>query len=231
MASLIFNALFPARCVFCTLPPGNKRICRRCIDILPWNDRCCERCGQPVSLEQPAGVPCADCQRRPPVFCKARAPLRYALPVDVALKKMKFRRQLTFAPVFAELMLPLIASDFADYDVLVPVPLYRWRHFTRGFNQADELGRHLEKSSGLPVIKSVVRTRATRPQSGLSAAERRKNIGKAFAMKSLLLYRKPLIIDDVITTGTTCNELAKTLIDAGAEKVGVLTVAHSGQAG
>ncbi len=220
--------MFGPTCVLCGLATGEFRICDPCLGVLPWNDCICERCGQPQRQARPDGVTCAACQQRSPVFTYARAPLLYAFPVDNALKKLKYRHQLMYAPAFADLLLTAITTEFPDSDALVPVPLHRWRHITRGFNQADELARPLSRHSGLPVIKTVVRTKLTRSQSGLSARDRLKNMRDAFMVRGALSCRYPVIIDDVITTGATCNQLASALIKAGAEKVGVLTVAHSG---
>jgi len=161
------------------------------------------------------------------LFYRARAPFHYAFPVDAALKKMKFRRQLAIAPAFAELLLPVLQAEFSRCDALVPVPLHRWRHVTRGFNQARELCKPLSKMTNIPVLDSAVRVKATGSQSGLSAAERRRNLHGAFVARSGLHSRYPLIIDDVITTGTTCSQLAHALRQAGASRVGVLAVAHS----
>lgn len=231
MIRLSIDALLPPLCVFCAQSAESDAICERCLSVLPWNDCVCQRCGQPVATELPTGVVCADCQHRPPLFDKARAPLRYDFPVDIALKHMKFRRQTTFAPAFAGLLLPVIEADFADCDALVPVPLHRWRQVRRGFNQADELCRTLASRSGLPVMKNTLRLRATQSQSGLSAAARRKNLHGAFAVRGHLPCRYPLIVDDVITTGTTGEQLASVLIDAGATRAGVLAVARSSLTG
>jgi ComF family protein len=194
---------------------------------LPRNLVFCERCGQPVIAELPPGVSCAACQQRTPAYEKARSPLHYAFPVDAALKALKFHRQLMYAPAFAFLLLPLVESEFGDCDAIVPVPLYRWRHARRGFNQATEIGRELVSQTGMPIIANAIRTRSTKTQSGLTAAMRRKNLRGAFAVRGTLRARFPLIIDDVITTGATCEHLASALLKAGAEKVGVLTVARS----
>jgi ComF family protein len=195
--------------------------------LLPWNDSFCPRCGQPVVTQAPPGVTCVDCQRRPPLFHKARSPLRYDFPVDRALKRLKFRGQTFYAPALAGLLLPVLRGDFSGCDGLIPVPLHRWRHFRRGFNQAHELCRTLASRTGLPIIMAAVRVRATSSQSGLSAAARRRNLHGAFAVRGKLHCRHPLIVDDVVTTGATCEQLARALRLAGAAKVGVLTVARS----
>ena len=153
--------------------------------------------------------------------------MRYEFPIDVALKKIKYDRRLVFAPPLARLLHEMVASDLGDCDVLVPVPLYRWRHARRGFNQADELCRTLAKDTGLPVFMATKRCRPTRSQSGLDAATRAKNVNNAFVVKKPLPFRYPLIVDDVITTGATCNALAKVLKRAGAERVAALAVARA----
>lgn len=220
---------FRHSCVFCGDFSDGRRICRRCMSVLPWNLTFCGRCGQPVVSAQPATVSCAACQRRSPVYEQARSPLHYAFPVDAALKALKFRRQLDYAPAFASLLLPVLESEFPDCDALVPVPLYRWRHTKRGFNQAAEICRELTKQTGLAQIRNAYRIRSTRTQSGLTSALRRKNLRGAFAIRGKLPAHYPLIIDDVITTGATSENLAAALLAAGAAKVGVLTVARSSQ--
>ena len=140
---------------------------------------------------------------------------------------MKFRRHLIYAPAFASLLLPVLMSEFSDCDALVAVPLHRWRYITRGFNQAAELCCELVAHTGLPSFAGAVRVRSTKTQSGLTSALRKKNLRGAFAMQGKLHARFPLIVDDVITTGATCEHLAIALRGAGAEKVGVLTVARS----
>lgn len=235
MAGKWFDRLFPTCCVLCGMSDDRAALCARCRALLPVNDTACRRCAQPLDGEA-ATADCGRCQSSPPAFIAARAPYHYAFPLDVALKRLKFQRRLVFAPVFGALLLPSLLRDFASCDSLVPVPLHRSRHIRRGFNQADEICRPLARASGLSVITNVIRCRATRPQSGLTAAERRANLRRAFSVGDGFQGRHPLIVDDVLTTGSTCNELAGVLLDAGAERVSVLVVARralakSGQTG
>jgi ComF family protein len=220
--------MWPFICVLCGRQTGRNRICDACRAILPRVGQHCERCGQPTADELRSGVSCADCQRRPPVFSRARAPFHYAFPVDSSLKKLKYHGQLDYAAAFAELLLPLLAAEFPHCDALVPVPLHRWRHARRGFNQADEICRVLAAGSGLPVLRTLLRSRATRPQSGLSRSARWQNLRDAFAIRGTPGCRSPLIVDDVITTGATGNRLAAVLKRAGCNDVGLLAVARSG---
>ncbi len=214
-------------CVLCGYRASDTGLCDFCLDLLPANDKHCCICGQPLDAPASPDVPCGACQARPPAFDKARAPCRYEFPIDAALKKLKFNRRLAFAPPLARLLVPVMNAAFADCDVLVPVPLNRWRQARRGFNQAEELSRCLARHTDLPVLETALRPRATAPQSGLDAAARSKNLRGAFSVRHLVPYRHPVIVDDVITTGATCNELARALKFAGAATVGAIAVARA----
>lgn len=225
--SIARQLLLPDACVLCGAGLRDDSICRRCRELLPMSSCGCERCAGPLPAGQPPGVHCGRCQTDPPAFCRTAAALDYAFPADSALKAFKFNAQLQYAPAFASLLLPLLQRDFDDADAVLPVPLHRWRHARRGFNQAEELARPLARVSGLPLLVGVRRTRATPSQSGLDASERRRNLKGAFALRKPIACRYPVIIDDVMTTGETCRQLAQVLLDAGAEKVGVLVVARA----
>jgi len=227
MHDYLQDCIGPGDCVFCDQSADAGRICGHCQRLLPWNTQFCERCGQVTHAPQPSGVPCAACQALSPPFDRARAPLIYAFPVDAALKAIKFKRQLWYVPPFAALLLRTLEREFSSVDALLPVPLHRVRQMTRGFNQAAELCGPLRRATGLPVLSQLRRCRATRAQSGLHANQRRKNMQNAFTVVGKLRCRHPLIVDDVITTGETCSQLALTLLAAGAATVNVLTVARA----
>lgn len=217
--------LAPRRCAFCAATGGP--VCERCERLLPYNERACPRCANALPVAPAEGIDCGACLSAPPSFARAAAPLLYQFPVDSAIKSMKFRRQLFYVPAFVSLVVPLIGRHFAHCDALLPVPLHRVRHAWRGFNQATELARGISRHCELPVLHCARRIRATKTQSGLSAAERRSNLSRAFAIKGVPGCRHPLIIDDVITTGSTCDELARALLKKGAETVSVLAVARA----
>lgn len=203
------DALMPVRCVFCgtrTLP-GEQAICDGCRGDLPW-------------LENPYSP-------APPPIATMVALLAYEFPVDSALKALKFRRKLYYAPAFGDLLCDALGLVPGDIDALLPVPLH-WRRLTfRGFNQALEIGRRIARRHDLPVITDVVRRRATRAQSGLSAAKRRRNVRNAFVVRRTLPCSHVLVVDDVVTTGATTRQLATMLLQNGVEKVSVLAVARA----
>lgn len=199
----------PQRCVFCATRCHSfePAICTGCMADLPWRTQLCDTSSPPFAV-------CA-------------APLEYAFPIDAALKALKFRRRLDYVPALAELLWRVRDELPGDIDSLLPVPLHWRRHAMRGFNQATELCRVLRQRCDIPILHDVRRVRATSFQSGLDADARRRNLRQAFASGGHIAAQHVLIIDDVITTGETCRQLAKVAIKAGAKKVSVLAVARA----
>lgn len=214
-------------CLLCGLRSPHDFICSSCLLLLPWNRQACVRCASPLDAQTHDGAPCASCQAQPPAFDAALAPFCYEFPVDVTLKALKFRRELCYAPAFASLTAAIVKTRFPDCDALLPVPLHRWRHVLRGFNQAHEIANELGRRISLPVLDIASRVRATRPQTGLHPAQRRANVRNAFAIQRKDFGRFPLIVDDVMTTGATCDQLARVLRENGAQEVSVFAVARA----
>jgi len=223
----LVDRLLPAECALCGQGRSVGLVCQACVADLPWIAHACARCGTPIASPLPAGVFCGNCQQRPAPFDVTIAPLHYAFPVDAAIKALKFGRRLHLAPALAALMENQAVLHEGRFDALVPVPLYRWRQALRGFNQAEELARHIRGFSGLPVRCCAERVRRTEPQSGLDATRRRYNLQRAFRMVSAPQCRHALIVDDVMTTGETCRSLAATLLASGVERVSVLAIARA----
>lgn len=217
----------PTVCVFCAQPVHGGRLCAGCRKDLPALGPVCPLCSEPLPISAPIDLCCGRCQQRPPPWSKCRAALPYEWPVDTALKALKFSAQLAYAAAFAEIMLPILKSEFAAVDALVPVPLHRWRQALRGFNQAQEICRLLARLTALPIETAPRRVRATAAQSGLGRAARRRNLRAAFALAAPLKCQYPVLIDDVMTTGETCWQLSLLLRANGAKQVGVLTVARA----
>ncbi len=202
-------------------------ICPGCESDLPWIRERCPGCARPLAATPSAGVVCAECQDRPPPFEAAVAPLAFEFPVDAAIRLFKFHRRLQYADAFGELLRRSLAELPADVDALLPVPLHWLRHGVRGFNQAAEICRPLRRASGLPLVRNVSRQRRTPYQSGLGARERRRNLAGAFDVRGSIQASHVLLVDDVITTGETCSQLARELLAHGAGKVSVLAVARA----
>jgi len=228
-ARAIEFAVMPTCCVFCGTPRRHYQsaICAGCEGDLPWIPEQCPRCARPLAAKPGSGVVCAECQLRPTPFEAAVAPLAFEFPVDAAVRHFKFHRKLHYARAFGELLCKATARLPADIDGLLPVPLHWTRHGIRGFNKAAETCRPLQRAIGLPVIRTVRRLRRTPYQSGLGARERRRNLAGAFAVRGAISAGHVVLVDDVITTGETCAQLARELLSRGVPKVSVLALARA----
>jgi len=153
--------------------------------------------------------------------------MRYESRAVQLVTRYKYYDHLSYSRLLAELLLARLV-DIPLPECLVPVPLHPVRLRERGYNQSHELGRILASRLGIPLRSEVVvRTRATCQQSGLDAKQRRKNIRGAFAVTTPLEYKHVAIIDDVVTTGATANELARVLKKSGVETVSVWSIARA----
>ena len=226
------DLVFPPLCPLCDRMLGAGRrdpLCGACWEGLeriapPW----CRCCGTPLGIE---GL-CGACRIRRPRFAYARAALLYGDLVREAIHAFKFGGRGGLANPLGDLLagLGLSALPGAAPDVLVPVPLHPRRARERGYNQALLLARRLERAWRVPVVAdTLVRAVPTLPQADLDAAARRRNVRDAFAVRrpERITGRHVVLVDDVLTTGATAGECARTLYRAGAAAVGVLTVART----
>jgi ComF family protein len=222
-------AVMPRCCAFCGAARRHYEtaICAGCAGDLPWIPVQCPGCARPLAAQPAAGVVCAGCQRRAMPFDSAVAPLAFEFPVDAAIRRFKFQRKLHYAEAFGEILRGAAAKLPGDVDALLPVPLHWARHGIRGFNQAVEICRPLRRATGLPVIRNVARLRRTPYQSGLGARERRRNLAGAFAVRGRVAADHVVLVDDVITTGETCSQLARELLASGVRRVSVLAIARA----
>lgn len=227
LANNLADVLFPRDCSICGARLSGGRICVPCFDELPWNTHACPVCADPVPAQVSVTRPCGSCQRRPLPVTRVLAPLVYRFPIDAVLKGLKFHNRLDVSPMLAELLAPSIWDSRERFDALVPVPLHRWRHARRGYNQADEIARALSRLARIPVRRAVKRRRATVPQAGLTARRRRGNLHGAFSARGSLAGSHILIVDDVITTGETIRAVARELHQAGADRVSAIAVARA----
>ncbi|MFP4614447.1 MAG: ComF family protein [Thiohalorhabdus sp.] len=226
----LVDLLYPVHCLVCGEGvPGPVRLCPACRGGLPQTpERRCPRCAHPgVDPERP----CGRCQRRPPAFHAVHAPGAYREPLAGWVRELKYGQHLGLAPTLAA----VADQGLADWlhlhriDLLVPVPLHRHRLADRGFNQALLLARLLGARHRLPVrARGLARTRPTATQVGLADRHRTANVRDAFhARPWAVADRRVALVDDVVTTGATADAAARALLEAGAERVGVVAVARA----
>jgi ComF family protein len=229
LGSLVGGWLWPTVCALCRArgQPGLD-LCADCEADLPWNDTACPRCAAPLAAAVESV--CGACVRRPPFMHSVCSALRYAYPVDRLVQGLKYRGEASYGRVLGSLLARRVSAQaLPPPQALIPMPLSLQRYRARGFNQSYELASQLAKALNAPIRADlVVRRRDTLEQAGLGAAERRRNVRGAFTLRRTLDLRRVAIIDDVMTTGSTANELAKVLRRGGATNVAVWIVARAG---
>ena len=220
----IVQALFMKNCLLCGTKSGDD-FCKACRNSLPCltHDRCVV-CALPVKGSQICGA----CLANPPAFGRSVAALEYTFPVDALLQRLKYGANLAMARVLADLLFSHIDNAVDLPDFIVPMPLHPGRLRERGFNQALELARRISKKTGIALLPDVChRVRDTPSQTGLPWKERERNIRGAFSCETKLEGKHIAILDDVMTTGATLNELAKVLRKCGASHVSGWVVART----
>ncbi|GAB4538538.1 MAG: hypothetical protein Fur0020_07450 [Thermodesulfovibrionia bacterium] len=170
---------------------------------------------------------CSECITDEPHFEYARSYGIYEGAIEEAIKLLKYHGVKRLSRPLSDLLFSL---PLPPVDVIIPVPLHGKRLKERGFNQSAIIGRHISRGIGMPLlINSLIRTRDTLPQVGLNAKDRKRNIKGAFSVqdKKGIYKKRVLLIDDVLTTGSTARECSKVLKMAGAKSVYVMTIAYS----
>ena len=218
--------LLPPRCLACDEPSRTIDLCDSCRAALPHNLPACPCCALPLAEPAPA---CGECLASRPSFTRSIAPWRYEGVIAHLIPRLKFQRELAIAHTLGTLAAQQLADwpGWQDAHCLIPLPLHPARLGQRGYNQALELARPLARIRNLPIDTSTLsRIRPTLPQTDLDAAARRRNLRGAFAAEKIT-GKIVILIDDVITTGTTAREAARVLIQAGAAEVRVMALARA----
>ncbi len=187
------------------------------------------KCGKPVLRKEQEY--CHDCAHTQHYFEKGAALWVHKEPVNLSIYQFKFHNQRSFGRYYAAEMSERYRDTLLKWnpDMIIPIPLHSAKLRKRGYNQAAVVAKELGVLLRLPVsVKAFKRIRRTNPLKTLNPAERKRNLWNAFAVteegKNLLKGRTVLLIDDIYTTGSTMDEAARTLKQAGAEKVFYLTI-------
>lgn len=216
------GSLLAQDCLLCASKSGDALLCPACEADLPRLGRArCPVCALPTSQ----GDMCGTCLREPPHFDATTALFVYAYPVDRMIRALKYQHRLAIARYLGREM---SKSAPRSADVLVGLPLHPQRLRERGFNQAVELARPVVGALGVPLLlEAVVRDADPAPQASLPWSERRRNVRGTFRCVADLSGKRVLVVDDVMTTGATLSECAKSLKARGAARVENLVVART----
>lgn len=226
MLSRFIDAILPARCLVCRQPAQDRlALCATCHNKLPYNDTACGSCAQPLSS---TGMVCGHCQQYPPHYDQAIAALRYKDEARQLILELKFQEKLRNARLLAKLFHDRLPGHQLP-EVMVPVPLHPRRLRERGYNQSLELARELHKLTGIPVDSLCSqRSRYTERQADLPLKDKKGNVRNAFEITGKLFGKHVAIVDDVMTSGHTVDELARVLKKSGIDKVDIWVMARAG---
>lgn len=225
--------LLPPLCMACREPvdaPG--RLCAECwrgVDFI--DEPLCDSCGLPFEYDTGPGAVCPACAASPPRFARARAAMLYGDTARRLAAGFKYADRCHLAPALASWLMRPGRALLSEAELLVPVPLHRWRLLARRFNQSAMLALALSRLCRAPAAPlALLRRRATPPQQGLNRNRRMSNVAGAFVVppgaRAGVRGRRVVLIDDVYTTGATANACARALLRAGAARVDVLTLAR-----
>ncbi len=240
-SSSLFSILFPSDCRICRAPLINIAslpVCDPCLaKIVPLDGPLCQICGEKLfhTIAETEDTPlCAICRRVGAHFSRATAYGAYEGALRDLIHLFKYNGVRPAGKILGGLLNQTVAAmALPDSVIVIPVPLWSGKRTTRGFNQAEAIARtfiHFQTSSSIQLDTSIlIRTRETASQTGLTRHQRRTNVRGAFAVvkPAKIKARSILIVDDVMTTGTTAGECARVLRRAGAKEVFVATIARA----
>ena len=233
LGALLLDTLYPPTCLSCDAPVATAdTLCAACFrQLRPITAPMCPVLGIPFEVSLGPAARSAEAIAEPPPFDRARAAVVYNDVARSLVGKLKYGDRPELARFCARLMAQAGHELWGSDGVLLPVPMHRTRQFSRRYNQATELARVLGRLTGLVVDPLLVnRGRNTKPQVGLSGDARRRNLAGAFQpspdINSRLRGRRVIIVDDVVTTGSTAKAVTRALRAGGVQQVDVISFAR-----
>ena len=231
----LIRILYPANCILCKTPLflNELHLCLLCKQkIQPLSAPTCLKCARPIPPYE-SFTTCSSCRSERPYYDRGFALVEYDEPTRLILHQIKFEKKPWLFEIYLDLMQKLYpAFPLNHYEMMIPVPLDSRREQKRGFNQAlmiAQLIKRLNPSNHLPIKKFIKKTKKTMPQSQLRRNQRLTNLNGAFELEGAdeVSGKNILLIDDILTTGSTINECARILKENRAERVDFFTIARS----
>lgn len=223
------DALLPQRCLLCGRASGNAAVCAACSARLPQlPEPACPVCAHPHASPAAAGQACGHCLAHPPAYDATLAAYAYLSPASDLVARLKYGRRLASVDFLSRALSERLRAVAPAIDCIVPMPLSPQRLAERGFNQAVELARPLARMAGMPLaLDRIARRHDAAHQANLPWPARATNIRGAFTCVRDFAGQHVLVVDDVMTTGATLNELAGVIKRHGALRVTNLVVART----
>lgn len=225
LLKMVVDFALPPRCPICGVTvEADNRFCLPCWQKLNFlNEPWCASCGKPFAFSQGEGAQCLSCLKERPAHDGVRAVVAYDDKSSLLAMRLKYGARLGLAELIGQHM-ERFSDEVSTDALIIPVPLHRWRLWSRGFNQSVLIGKALSKQIGLAMHSDIlVRKNATPPLRSMPAKKRRKIVNEAFLIPSNVGDRVAgktiILVDDVYTTGSTANACAKLLKKFGAERV------------
>ena len=203
---------------------NGKYFCDNCEKLLPYvKENKCYHCGRITAYSMEY---CDSCIEKNVNFTKARSVFSYKPPINILVQNLKYENKLYLSNIFCDYFIEIFLSNFTDTDIITFVPATAKSLKVRGYNQSKVLADKLSNKVNVPVLSTAMKVKDTMHQVGLNANQRRENLKGVFKLEKVDLNGKNiLLIDDVLTTGTTADILAGLYRKNGANKVYVLTIA------
>lgn len=232
----------PPQCLLCDSKHTllNSPLCSYCHEQLPWNLDNCISCALPLApttlilapnaQANPQTYICAYCQKRPFSFEQTRCLWRYEHPVDWLISRMKYQQDLSATKLLCSLFAQHFTAQLPSQnrpDVITAVPQHWRRQLSRGIHQADLLGREISRQSGISFLRLSKKKRHTATQQGLTRRQREHNLQGAFSVTATVKGLRIALVDDVMTTGATAEELSRCFLASGALAIDVYCLART----
>ncbi len=229
----LFSLIYPQSiyCISCGAiinQYAKYSLCGKCISKFQWIEkRICQKCGRIISSEEKI---CKDCENKTHEFTKGYVCAQYGLYERTVMMDYKYGGEAYLGRIIGRIMAERISIEKLNIDLILPVPIHKERKKKRGYNQAEIISKTMGKEIDvLTLNKAIKRKKNTKPMKSLDSSQREENVKEAFIIEqryyAKIKGKNILIIDDIYTTGSTVNSVAKCLVEGGSGEVNFLVFA------